>query len=81
MKLVSLALLMYINLQKNSSVYSSCFSIILQVNLPTGINPVYGHTAVAFGYGPDFKVVVMFGGKKSAALGDEISWTTLLLLC
>ena len=49
--------------------------------MPTGIKPRYGHSAVTFGHGADFRVVVLFGGKKSTDLGDEISWTTLLLLC
>lgn len=51
----------------------------LQVALPVQITPRYGHSAVVFGSGPSFRVVVLFGGKRSV-VGDIISETTLLLL-
>ena len=66
------------------AVYSNmctCFPIFLQVSLPTNITGRYGHSAVVFGTGPDFRVVVLFGGKNETSMYDEISETTLLLLC
>ena len=56
-----------------------CTYIFLQVALPVQITPRYGHSAVVFGNGPSFRVVVLFGGKRSV-VGDIISETTLLLL-
>ena len=38
------------------------------------------HSAVVFGTGA-LRVVVLFGGSKSIMAGNEISETTLLLLC
>ena len=64
------------------AVYSNmytCFLIFLQVSLPTNITERFGHSAVVFGTGPDFRVVVLFGGKAKAH--KPISETTLLLLC
>ena len=64
------------------AVYSNmctCFPIFLQVSLPTNITGRCGHSAVVFGTGPDFRVVVLFGGINETY--DEISETTLLLLC
>ena len=57
----------------------NCFPIILQVNLPTKITPRFGHSAIVFGVGEYFKVVVLFGGESNYY--DCISETTLLLLC
>ena len=54
------------------------FFFTLQLSLPTPITKRYGHTAVLFGTGVDFRVAVLFGGRKS---NDDISETTLLLLC
>ena len=63
---------------------SSCFiiilSIILQVNLPTDITQRYGHSATMF-TGSNFRVVVLFGGKKTMSIGDVISETKLLFMC
>ena len=64
------------------AVYSNmctCFPIFLQVSLPTNITGRYGHSAVVFGTGPDFRVVVLFGGYNGQHV--PISETTLLLLC
>ena len=64
------------------AVYSNmctCFPIFLQVSLPTDITERYAHSAVVFGTGPDFRVVVLFGGYNETR--NVISETTLLLLC
>ena len=53
-------------------------TIILQVTLPTAITQRWQHSAVLFGVGPDFRVIVLFGGSSSSYLA--ISETTLLLL-
>ena len=63
----------------NMCTCSACFPIFLQVSLPTNITGRYGHSAVVFGTGPDFRVVVLFGGRTTGHI--EISETTLLLLC
>ena len=66
------------------AVYSNmytCFPIFPQVSLPTNITGRYAHSAVVFGTGPDFRVVVLFGGRTIAYVVSEISETTLLLLC
>ena len=55
-----------------------CFPLLLQVTLPVSITPRYNHSAVAFGIGPNFKVVVVFGG--AICSHEPISETTLLLL-
>ena len=57
------------------------YTIILQMALPTGITQRYRHSAVVFGSGPDFRVVVLFGGIDSNFGQHAISETTLLLLC
>ena len=57
------------------------FSIILQVTLPTMITERFGHSAAIFGTGPDFRVVVLFGGFRASGIFHIISETTLLLLC
>ena len=57
------------------------YTLILQMTLPTGITQRYGHSAVVFGSGPDFRVVVLFGGIDSSFGTHAISDTTLLLLC
>ena len=57
------------------------FSFSLQLSLPTEITVRYGHSAVQFGTGPDFRLVIFFGGSKTGYVGIEISETTLLLLC
>ena len=48
--------------------------ILLQVILPEAITKKKGHSADVFGCGPNFRVVVLFGGIKNT------SGTTLLLL-
>ena len=66
------------------AVYSNmctCFPIFLQVSLPTNITGREGHSAVVFGTGPDFRVVVLFGGINGVNWRRYISETTLLLLC
>ena len=40
------------------------------------MSPRAGHSAVMFGSGPDFRLVVLFGGQH----GGHLSETTLLLL-
>ena len=52
--------------------------IIQQVTLPTKITERYGHSAVAFGSGYDFKVIVLFGGCSIG--GHMISETTILMM-
>ena len=51
--------------------------LFLQVTLPVAITPRRGHSAVVFGSGASFRVVVLFGGQN---LSDYLSETTLLLL-
>ena len=51
----------------------------VQVTLPQEMGPRDGHTATVFGSGPNFRMVVMFGGGK-VFLGDLIAETTLLHL-
>ena len=64
-----------------SNMYT-CFRIflLLQVHasLPTAR---FGHSAVVFGTGSDFRVVVLFGGRTIVYRWSETSETTLLLLC
>ena len=55
------------------------FLFTLQLSLPTAITERYGHTAVLFGTGVDFRVAVLFGGTDKSY--NDISETTLLLLC
>ena len=52
--------------------------LFLQVTLPVAITPRYGHSAVVFGSGANFRFVVLCGGVNSSYA--EISETTLLLL-
>ena len=51
----------------------------VQVTLPQEMGPRYGHTATVFGSGPNFGMVVMFGGMTSLWQG-RIAETTLLHL-
>ena len=51
----------------------------VQVTLPQEMGPRDGHTATVFGSGPNFRIVVMFGGKRKS-LGDTIAKTILLHL-
>ena len=51
----------------------------VQVTLPQEMGLRYEHTATVFGSGPNFRMVVMFGGRRSL-LGDPIAETTLLHL-
>lgn len=44
--------------------------------MPVEIKPRLGHSAVVFGCGTGFKVMVLFGGSR----GSHLSETTLLLL-
>ena len=57
------------------------FTNILQLTLPTHLTKRYEHSAVVFGTGPDFRVIVLFGGNDSNFGTHVISETTLLLLC
>ena len=50
----------------------------VQVTLPQEMGPRYYHSATMFGSGPNFRMVVMFGGRKLG--GDLIAETTLLHL-
>ena len=55
----------------------------VQVTLPQEMGPRYGHTATVFGSGPNFRMVVMFGGMRRLGReiqGDPIAETTLLHL-
>ena len=47
----------------------------MQVTLPDAIRPRFGHSAVMFESGEDFRVVVLFGGLHEGHLTE----TTLLL--
>ena len=62
--------------------FTFCFHLFnavpFQLNLPGDITPRYGHSATVFGTGPDFKVVVLFGGYSNMV--GTVSKTTLLLL-
>ena len=49
----------------------------VQVTLPQEMGPRRYHTATVFGSGPNFRMVVMFGGKREL-WGDPIADTTLL---
>ena len=51
----------------------------VQVTLPQEMGPRYGHTATVFGSGPNFRMVVMFGGKREL-MGVPIAEITLLYL-
>ena len=51
----------------------------VQVTLPQEMGQRYDHTATVFGSGPNFRMVVMFGGKRDI-MGDPIAETTLLHL-
>ena len=54
----------------------------VQVTVPQEIGPQQGHTATVFGSGPNFRMVVMFGGRRSFGVfsGDPIAEATLLHL-
>ena len=51
------------------------------MTLPTKIKQRKGHSAVAFGAGRDYRVVVLFGGFDVKSDAEALSETTLLLLC
>ena len=51
----------------------------VQVTVPQEMGPRYDHTATVFGSGPNFRIVVMFGGQRKL-VGDPIAETTLLHL-
>ena len=51
----------------------------VQVTLPQEMGR-FDHTATVFGSGRNFRMVVMFGGKRSIWGGDPIAETTLLHL-
>ena len=56
-------------------------TIFLQITLPTNITQRLGHSAASFGTGPDFRVVVVFGGStRSSVPPCAISETMLLFL-
>ena len=53
----------------------------VQVTLPQEMGPRYEHTATVFGSGPNFRMVVMFGGQRREMWEeDPIAETTLLHL-
>jgi len=47
----------------------------IEVTLPKGMQPRGSHTATVFGNGPNFRVLVLFGGMRTKKLFAE---TTLL---
>ena len=47
----------------------------VQVNLSEDIQPRNAHTATVFGFGPKFRMMVLFGGKVN---GNLIAETTLV---
>ena len=55
-------------------------SLFLQLTLPEAITATGGHSAVVFGSGLSFRVVVLFGGSETGYYEDVISDTTLLFL-
>jgi len=63
---------------KNNHVHVDILApLLVQVTLPVAITPRKWHSAVVFGDGPTFRVVVLFGGNNSS---HDLSETTLLLL-
>ena len=50
----------------------------VQVTLPQEMGPQLQHTATVFGSGPNFRMVVMFGGMREFLGGNPIAETTLL---
>ena len=52
----------------------------VQVTLPQEMGPRRGHTAAVFGSGPNFRMVVMFGGRRSEFVGNLKAETALLHL-
>ena len=51
----------------------------VQVNLPPKVEPRQEHTATVFGSGPNFRMVVMFGGRMHPE-GETPAKTTLFHL-
>jgi len=51
----------------------------VQVTLPQEMGARYDHTATVFGSGPNFRMVVMFGGKRGL-VSEPIAETNLLHL-
>ena len=51
----------------------------VQVTVPQEKGPRYEHTATVLGSGPNFRMVVMFGGERKLG-GDPIAETTLFHL-
>ena len=51
----------------------------VQVNLPPKVEPRQEHTATVFGSGPNFRMVVMFGGRRQPEDGT-LAETTLFHL-
>ena len=47
----------------------------VQVNLPEDMQPRNTHSATIFGFGPKFRMIVLFGGKVH---GNPIAETTLI---
>ena len=62
-----------------TDVYQLLLPPPVQVTLPREMGPRYDHTATVFGSGPNFRMVVMFGGRREL-LGGPITETTLLHL-
>ena len=68
----------YVHIYYTLMYISSSIKLFLQVTLPVAITPRYGHSAVVFGSGASFRVVVLFGGYYYPP--GYLSKTTLLLL-
>ena len=51
----------------------------VQVTVPQEMRPRYYHTATVFGSGSNFRMVVMFGGRRNV-YGDPIAETIFLHL-
>ena len=51
----------------------------VQLTVPQEMGAQWCHTATVFGSGPNFRMVVMFGGRRELA-GASIAETTLLHL-
>ena len=72
---------MHVNINIYHKYSAVLLSLISQIPLPNKIMQMYGHSAVVFGNGPDFRVITLFGGSTSNFINEVISNTTLLFLC
>ena len=69
-----------LNIVVNHMVHVFCIAPFVQVTLPQEIGPRDGHIATVFGSGSNFRMVVMFGGKRRDSTGAPVAETTILYL-